>query len=116
MGGCGLLRVQKEKDDTPDLPRAEGGIYMASNVDNSCRVWDALITDPGLVTGQHGDLEHIREVLGKGDAMQSNKMYWLTDKTPHESLLLQEETYRQFFRLVTSGLSVWFPEHSTANG
>jgi len=115
MWGCGLLRVDKEHDDTPDLPRVEGGIYMASSVKNSCHMWNALITDPALVTGQHGDLEHIREELGKGEAMRPNLMYWLTDRTPHESLPLQEETYRQFFRLVTSDLSAWFPEHSTAN-
>merc|ERR1712139_709132 len=42
-------------------------------------------------------------------------MYWLTDRTPHETLPVKEDTYRQFFRVVTSSLSAWFPEHSTAN-
>jgi len=47
--------------------------------------------------------------------MAPNEMYWLTDRTPHESLPLKTDTYRQFFRLVTSQLSAWFAEHSTAN-
>merc|ERR1719510_2465024 len=47
--------------------------------------------------------------------MHPNTMYWLTDKTPHETLPVKEDTYRQFFRVVTSSLSAWFPEHSTAN-
>jgi len=115
MWGCGLLRTSAEHDQHPELPKVEGGIYMASNVANSCEVWQALITDPGLVVGHHGDLEHIREVLGKGHLMEPNTIYWLTDKTPHESLPLKEEAYRQFFRVVTSALSAWFPEHSTEN-
>lgn len=115
MWGCGLLRVHPEHDEQPDRPRVEGGIYMASNVADSCQVWNAVITDPGLVTMQHGDLEHMREVLGVGEMMERNLMYWLTDRTPHESLPLQNETHRQFFRLVTSALSAWFPDNSTAN-
>merc|ERR1719433_920418 len=47
MWGCGLLLVQREYDPNPDLPRVEGGIYMASNTAKSCRIWNALITDPG---------------------------------------------------------------------
>jgi hypothetical protein len=116
MWGCGLLRVyQKEHDTDPDKPRVEGGIYMANSVPNSCMLWDALILDPGLVAGQLGDLEHVREILGSGTNMRADTMYWLTDKTPHETLPMEEDGYRQFFRVVTSALSAWFPEHSTAN-
>ena len=42
-------------------------------------------------------------------------MYWITDRTPHEALLLNKGTYRQFFRLVTSEVSFWFQDHSTKN-
>ena len=42
-------------------------------------------------------------------------MYWMTDQTPHESLPMKEDTYRQFFRLVTSKVSLWFQDHSTPN-
>merc|ERR1711862_450450 len=111
MWGCGILRVCDNADSSPDLPKAEGGIYMANNVSKSCRIWSALVKDPGLVVGHHGDLEHVREILGPGEMMQANTMYWMTDRTPHESLPLEQETHRQFFRLVTSELSAWFPGH-----
>jgi len=113
MWGCGL--VEASRKEFPNLPRVVGGLYMASNVQSSCNVWNTLITDPGIVVGHHGDLEHVRDILGNPTPMRANQIYWLTDRTPHESLPLKEEQHRQFFRLVTSSLSVWFPEHSTAN-
>jgi len=39
----------------------------------------------------------------------------MTDLTPHESLPLRQGTARQYFRLVTSDVSVWYEKHSTAN-
>ena len=39
----------------------------------------------------------------------------MTDRTPHESLPLKTGTYRQFFRLVTSRVGLWFADHSTPN-
>jgi len=117
MWGCGMVEAEadRDEDDRPGLPRVQGGLYMASNVANSCAVYNVLVKDPKAVVGHNGDLEHIRPLCGKPHMMRKNKLYWLTDKTPHESLPLNEETYRQFFRLVTSALSAWFPEHSTAN-
>ena len=105
--GCGIVRM--------DRSTWEGGIYMASNVPSSCKVWDLVVKDPAAAAGKNGDLEHLREVLGEGKLMEANKIYWLTDATPHESLPLEESCHRQFFRLVTSSLSVWYPEHSTKN-
>ena len=52
---------------------------------------------------------------GKKRIMKPNCMYWITDRTPHESLPLKEETYRQYFRLVTHQVSLWFEDHSTKN-
>mmetsp|Transcript_56404 Transcript_56404/g.167885 ORF Transcript_56404/g.167885 Transcript_56404/m.167885 type:complete len:458 (+) Transcript_56404:52-1425(+) len=92
-----------------------GGIYMASSVTDSCEVWDAKIDQPEEVVGRMGDLEHMRELLGEGIRMKAGELYWLSDETPHESLPLPEETYRQYFRLVTSAVSVWYEQHSTAN-
>ena len=43
------------------------------------------------------------------------QVYWITDKTPHESLPLKEKTMRQFFRIVTSEVSFWFRDPSTPN-
>ena len=42
-------------------------------------------------------------------------MYWMTDSCPHESMPLPELTYRQWFRYVTSAVSVWYEKHSTKN-
>eukprot|EP00927_Polykrikos_kofoidii_P057546 TRINITY_DN51692_c0_g1_i1.p1 TRINITY_DN51692_c0_g1~~TRINITY_DN51692_c0_g1_i1.p1 ORF type:complete len:387 (+),score=29.10 TRINITY_DN51692_c0_g1_i1:50-1210(+) len=103
--GCGIVRG--------DFSEVRGGIYMASTVPNSCRVWNVQVADP--VVGELGDMEHLRDALGEGTMMEANKLYWLTDSTPHESLPLSKETYRQYFRLVTSSLTAWYPEHSTAN-
>ena len=36
-------------------------------------------------------------------------------RTPHESLPLKEATFRQFFRIVTSKVSLWYRDHSTPN-
>ena len=93
-----------------------GGIYMASTVEDSCKVWKCRITqDCGDIIGTLGDLEKYREFLPDSERMKANRIYWLTDRTPHESLPLKKSTYRQFFRLVTSKVSVWFEDHSTKN-
>merc|ERR1719474_963391 len=49
--------------------------------------------------------------------MEKDTLYWLTDRTPHEALPNEsgEAVYRQFFRLVTAEVSVWFQDHSTPN-
>ena len=43
------------------------------------------------------------------------EMVWITDCTPHESLPLPAGKSRQYFRLVTSDVSVWYADHSTPN-
>ena len=60
-----------------------------------------------------GDLEEEGEL--EGEVMRPGQVYWITDRTPHESLPLKEKTMRQFFRIVTSEVSFWFKDHSTPN-
>ena len=91
-----------------------GGIFMASNIEDSCRVWDCQIMDDNSI-GHLGDIEHLRSLLPESEVMEPNRLYWLTDRTPHESLPLKNKKCRQFFRLVTSEVSLWFEEHSTKN-
>lgn len=93
----------------------EGGIFMASTVASSTRVWDCVVEDVGAGTKGLGDCEHARDRLGPGWEVPANTIVWMTDRTPHESVPVQRDTYRQFFRLVTSQLSVWYAQHSTAN-
>eukprot|EP00051_Salpingoeca_urceolata_P015508 m.201473 g.201473 ORF g.201473 m.201473 type:complete len:286 (+) comp18420_c0_seq1:12-869(+) len=85
------------------------GIYMAST-DGRCRMWDML--------DLRGDfLGAVPRPKGDGTVCKPNTMYWMTDRTPHESLDAEgKEPYtRQWFRLVGSRVDRWFSKHSTAN-
>jgi len=93
----------------------KNGIYMANNVASSCRIWRNIINNPGEVQGMYGNMEHLRPLLGPGEMLNPHKLYWLGDRTPHESLKLQQRTYRHFFRVVSSKLSIWFECSSTKN-
>ena len=88
-----------------------GGIFIASNVPKSCRLWNCKIekdlANGSEIIGENGDCEHIKEFLpsDKEVLLEKNKLYWITDLTPHESL--------QFIRVVTANVSHWFADHST---
>lgn len=88
-----------------------GGLYMSSNVPNSCSVWDSYVEDPGPM----GDCEHLRSSFPEGRVLRPGELVWMTDGTPHEALPQIASAYRQFFRLVTSEVSVWYRDHSTPN-
>ena len=91
---------------------------MASNVSDSCRVWDVQIDkteEAKEVIGHLGDIEHLRAWLGEGETLQAGQVVWITDTTPHESLPMKSDTYRQFFRLVIGEVAIWYAHHSTAN-
>lgn len=94
-----------------------GGIYMASNISDTCAIWGSKIIDrDGSIIGAHGDIERMRHVLGPAEMkLKAGQLVWMTDKTPHESLPLKENTTRQFFRLVTGEVSAWFADHCTPN-
>jgi hypothetical protein len=89
------------------------GIFMASNTSNSCRIWDALVDKPGHL----GDISHLSHLFSKDQShvMEENTLYWLTDQTPHEALPLKYSQIRQWFRLVTSDVGLWYRRHSTEN-
>lgn len=93
--------------------RRKDGIYMASTVSDSCRAWDTHIEVPGTM----GDCEALREELERfpSVSMQANVLYWMTDSCPHESLPMEFGTYRQWFRLVTHKVGLWYAQHSTPN-
>jgi len=95
--------------------RVLGGLYTASTVRDSCRAWDMRIRDPADVVGPLGDAEHLRALLEEGTFLKESTLYWMTDCTPHESMPLAEGATRQYFRLVTSAVSVWYAKHSTPN-
>ena len=98
----------------------EGGIYLMSNVENSCRVWDCKIkahSDGEETISSFGDIEHLRPFLPEDNAviLKANYLCWITDRTPHESLPLNKRQFRQFFRVVTSEVSLWFTDDNTEN-
>jgi hypothetical protein len=90
------------------------GLYVASTVDRSCRAWDLSIDHPGLM----GNCEHLRVMLETewpASYMAAHTLYWMTDSCPHESLPLSRRTFRQWFRLVTNKVDLWYERHSTTN-
>jgi|SRR5690606_15041933 len=84
------------------------GIFIAST-DGRTRLWNYKTKD----VDRHGTLLH--KPVGEGEVADPNTMYWLTDRTPHESLQSQVEGERQFFRLVADKISMWWEQHSTPN-
>jgi hypothetical protein len=96
--------------------RYEGGIYMASSVEDTSIVWDALVDKNAKgIVDRHGGCEHLRRFIGEGTKLRANQLIWMTDCTPHEALPQEEEGRRQFFRVVSSNISHWFADHSTHN-
>jgi hypothetical protein len=110
----------------PGTPR-DGGIYMASNIADSCVIWNMY-----LGRGQIGFMGDCRRAVGErlvsesrypdrfaekqfSHSLGKNELWWMTDRTPHESMFVSPGTKRQFFRLVTNQVSVWFAKHSTPN-
>ena len=93
--------------------KLSGGIYMVSNVSNSCAVWDVAIEAAAI--GAQGGVEHLRPLLPRGHRMGAREVWWLTDRTPHEALRLTEAAERQFVRVVAGSVSVWYAAHSTVN-
>lgn len=92
-----------------------GGLYMASTIAKTCRVYHALVEKAAVDT--HGGLDHLADLIPaeKGYDMKRNEMVWMTDRTPHRVLPQNKREYRQFFRLVTSSLSIWNAVHNTPN-
>jgi hypothetical protein len=84
---------------------------MASNTTGTTGLWDVHVDKPG----RGGDCEHIRNILGQPYILDAGELAWLTDSCPHESLPSPYEGIRQFFRVVTSAVSIWYEDHSTPN-
>ena len=82
------------------------GVYMAST-DGACNVWDELAHDR--------DHQGACSVSTVPEKMKESMLYWITDKTPHQALPSAVGTQRQFFRLVSDEISVWYSQHNTKN-
>ncbi len=58
---------------------------------------------------------HLTDRFGEHTDLVARELCWLTDRTLHMALPVVKGTHRQFFRLVTKGVNVWYAEHSTPN-
>ena len=116
-GGAHIVNIERGWD-RQNFVVMTGGIYFATSVPESSMAWDCNIL-PGQggreEIGEHSNIEHLRAVLPPGQMLDAHQLYWMTDRTPHESLPLSEGGFRQFFRLVTSEVTLWYKEHSTPN-
>jgi hypothetical protein len=92
-------------------PRRLAGLYIASNMADTTKVWETEIEEPGPL----GNCEHLRGDLGESITLKAGELIWLKDSCPHESLPAKTPGTRQFFRVVTSQIALWYTEHSTPN-
>jgi len=90
-----------------------GGVWMASTVTDSCRVWNIEVAKINLGVGGCGAHLDLSQVGNR--TLDANELVNFSDCTPHESLPLIAGTSRQFFRLVGPDISHWFSAHSTSN-
>eukprot|EP00519_Triparma_laevis_P014803 CAMPEP_0182492648 /NCGR_PEP_ID=MMETSP1321-20130603/1733_1 /TAXON_ID=91990 /ORGANISM="Bolidomonas sp., Strain RCC1657" /LENGTH=467 /DNA_ID=CAMNT_0024695181 /DNA_START=21 /DNA_END=1424 /DNA_ORIENTATION=- len=93
----------------------KNGIYMASNVAASTLLYDCEVKEDCMDRVEGGDCSFLRHYMGDGIQCEANQIYWITDRTPHESVILKEGGYRQFFRVVEGEIGVWWEDHSTEN-
>jgi hypothetical protein len=77
-------------------------ILLANNLDDSCAVWDAVQKDTTL----DGDIGHLADAYPYSIAslMKAGEVRRIGIFTPHESLPVKETFFRQFLRIVSSGV------------
>lgn len=95
---------------------------MASTLASSTSLWTCELQSPEQFLGTHGDVSHLQGFLEEAGAsyhvMDANAIWWLSDLCPHEAmpqLQSKKPVMRQYFRLVTSAVDVWYAKHSTPN-
>ena len=56
---------------------ASGGIYIASNIADSTRVWNCNVTNDKII-GKNGNIDPMREFLPtEGLLLEPGKVYWM---------------------------------------
>ena len=112
--------AQNELKEEKFQQYTDGGIYMASTVDEKYQMYNVTVDDPRAI-GHLGDCEHLRDFCGEGRKLRAGEVCWFTDRTPYEVLKIPAEQFDkagrsgQFFQLFTSEVSLWCREHSTKN-
>lgn len=77
-------------------------VLIANNLDDSCAIWDASHED----TTEDGDIGHVAESYPLSEAikMKCGEVFRIGLFTPHESLPVKGGFFRQFLRIVGSGV------------
>lgn len=77
-------------------------VLIASNVDDTCAVWDAEHAD----TSTDGDIGYAAESYPYSEAafLKAGEVREIGILTPHESLPVRRDVRRQFLRIVSSGV------------
>ncbi len=77
-------------------------ILIASNIDDSCAIWDAEHED----TSEDGDIGFASNQYPYGDAdlLKAGEVREIGIFTPHESLPVKQDGQRQFLRIVGAGV------------
>ena len=77
-------------------------VLIASNLDNSCAVWDAEQEETTL----DGDIGHLASKYPYSSArfLKSGEVCEIGILTPHESVPVKADFNRQFLRIVSSGV------------
>ncbi len=81
---------------------ADTKILLASNIDDSCAVWDATRHD----TSFDGDIGHAASLYPYDAAklLKAGEVHQIGILTPHESLPIENGGARQFLRIVGAGV------------
>ncbi len=100
-GGWGVPNPEPKPRHRVTLDR-NVGILIASNLDDSCAVWDAEHENTSL----DGDIGHLADEYPYSGAtfLKAGEVYKLGILTPHESLPMRRDFDRQFLRIVSSGV------------
>lgn len=77
-------------------------VLLANNLEGSCALWDAQHFD----TTDDGDIGHLAADYPYEDSIliKVGEVYEIGIFTPHESVPVQQDCNRQFFRIVGSGV------------
>lgn len=81
---------------------ADTEILLANNLDNSCALWNAVHEDTSL----DGDIGYASSQYPYNEAMlmKAGEVHKIGILTPHESLPVDQDTERQFLRIISSGV------------
>lgn len=85
-----------------------GGLFVAAT-DSTTRAYDCR----AVSTKAGGSIDV--PIEAEAQMLEENTIYKMSDTTPHECTPADSRKLRQFFRLVSENVSVWYAMHSTNN-